>query len=553
MFSYSAAAALPPSSIFAADSAAIPDPIANLLNGSLTNIKYLVEVYPYDSTIVSQITLHPAPFSSVPSAAFTATQYGGINPVYLSDHVFITKPTDTIANVEFKPLVESPLQYDFSIWSGDTIGVNNASYGSIEVINYSGELDSIVDKSYTGRRVVIKGGYDGFNYAEYATVFDGLANEIEYDDRGIIFTISDKSLLMERALLTPIYQGTGGLEGGADIKGDMKPIALGKCFNIEPVLVDGVNLIYQCHFDSMAAVTAVFDSGVALTFDADVADITTATPSAGEYATSLATGFIKLGSTPTGRITANVQGDNDGGYVESLGGVCKRIGTKLYDYLSFPADDFTSAWDLLTDSVGIYVREQTTMRQLYDTLLNPCGAYWLFDRTGKLDARLIAFGDSGTSDLNVDIMDDRGLEMVQRITPAWKITVAYAPVFTVQNESEMAGGATEAQRQFVGNEYRFVVNEDRGVRSQYANPMERIFYTNLTDVGTANALLARMVQIYGTERRIYRGTFYELAFKVKLGDVVNLTYDRYGIGGSMLVVGIGEDARTGQTTLELFK
>ncbi len=199
------------------------------------------------------------------------------------------------------------------------------------------------------------------------------------------------------------------------------------------------------------------------------------------------------------------------------------------------------------------MRQNTTMRQLYDTLLNPCGAYWFFDRVGMLSANLVNLDAAVNKSITADLIDDRGLELIQRIVPAWRVTLGYAPVFTVQNESELAGGATAAQRQFVGNQYRLLVSEDRGVRSRYANPTERVFYSNLTDETQATALLAKLVSIYGTERKIYRGSFYELAFSVKLGDMINLTYDRYGIGGNMLVVGIGEDARTGQTILELFK
>lgn len=552
MFSYLPGSAAPGSSILDQDSHAVPDPIAGLLTGDLTNIRYLVEIYPYDKSIASNITLHPAPLSTVPGSAITAQKYGDIGTVRLSDHVFITEPDDVPSNTPFIPLVETALTYDMSVWRGDTIGLNTSSYGSIEVSNYSGELDGLVSKSFAGRRVVVKAGYDGFRYDDYATVFDGLANGLEYDDRGIILTISDRSLLMDKLIITPLYDGTGGLAGNSDLTGVMKPISLGKCFNIEPVLVDATNLIYQAHAWSMESVDAVYDAGVGLSFDADYPDITSANPGHGEYATCLATGHIKLGSTPVGRITANVQGDNDGGYVEELGAVCKRIGTKLYDYLSFHPDDYADNWGNLADSVGLYIRESATMRQLLDTLMNPCAAYWYFDRLGTLSARYINTAATSNASISTALIDTAGAEMIQQIPPAWKITVAYAPVWTVQNESEMAGAATDTQRQFVGNQYRLVTSEDRNLRGQFANPIERTFYTNLTDKADAEALLARMVSLYGKERRIYRGVGYEAAYRIRLGDVVGLSYDRYGIGGQMLVVGIGEDARTGQTSLELF-
>ncbi len=142
--------------------------------------------------------------------------------------------------------------------------------------------------------------------------------------------------------------------------------------------------------------------------------------------------------------------------------------------------------------------------------------------------------------------------MINAIPPSWKITVGYCPVWTVQKEDEMAGGATEAHRQFVGNEFRFVINEDRSVRTAYAKPIERVFLTNLTNKEDAEDLLSRLVRIYGRERKVYRGVGYEAAFRVRVGDRINLEYDRYGIGGEMLVVSVGEDAKTGRTEMELW-
>lgn len=586
MFSYVSGSELPGSSILDADDLSTSDPIATLLEGDLKNIRYLVELYPYNPEIAVDEQLHPAPFGVMAGSDIDTVTYGGIDTIYLSDHVFITEPTDEPANTPFAPMVENALTYDMSIWRGDTIGVNTASYGAIEITNYSGSLDDLVNKSLAGRRVVVKAGYEGkiiqpedeyiyededpvfegseqllveggdslntYPYSNFAIVFDGLMTGVAHDDRGIILTISDNSLLLNKQIITPLYTGAGGLDGDTDLEGVMKPIALGKCYNIEPILVDAANLIYQCHAWSMEAVDKAFDAGVELTFDEDVADITTATPGAGQYSTSLATGHIKLGSTPAGRITADVLGDNEDGYVEQLGDVCQRIGLKLYDYLSFVPDDFSDGWNSLTDSVGVYIRDTITVRQLFDSLMNPCAAYWYFDRLGRLSARLIDTTGEINSSVTDELIDTAGMEMIQDIPPAWKITVAYAPVWTVQKEDELAGAASDAQRQFAANEYRYVVNENRALRNQYANPIERIFYTNLSEKTDAEALLSKFVDLYGQERRIYRGIVYEASYRNRIGDIVNLSYDRYGVGGEMLVIGIGEDARTGQTSLELF-
>lgn len=543
--------------IFPEDDRSIPDPIWRIMSGQDTDLRYLVEVYPYSKIVENDVLLLPPPIATLPFGTAIGKVIGGETVLRLSDHQFITEPDDSVPNQYYAPLVESPLSYDISLIRGNDIGVNTPSFGAIEIANGDGSLDNLAQMNFSGRRIVVKAGYDGFKYDEYATVFDGLVNGIEYDDLGVILTVSDKGMLLDRTIITPEYSGAGGLNGNNDLAGQMMPLIFGKCFNIEPVLIDPVNLVYQAHAWSMEAFNAVYDSGVSLSFDADYSDITTATPAHGEYATCLATGHIKLGSTPLGRITADVEGDNQDGYVSTIGGICQRMAVRLYENLSFSHNDIDSdSWSKLDTEIsgdfGLYITERTTLRQLFDALLNPCLAYWYFTRFGRLSADLIDTTGVATINITDDLIDTTGVEMLSVIQPAWRIGVSYAPVWTIQKEDELAGAAPETHRTFVGNGYRMVTYEDRNIRNTHANPIERTFHTNITDKAEAEALLQRLVRIYGSERRIYRGIGYQGLFRIEVGDILNISYDRYGIGGRMVAVGVSEDAKTGKTTLELW-
>lgn len=557
MLGYTSYAGLALCGIFPEDDHSTPDPIWRITSGQDNNLRYLVEMHPYSRTIENDILLLPPPIAALPFGSPIGQVIGGETVLRLSDHHFITDPADTVPNKYYVPLVESPLSYDVSLIRGNDIGVNTPSFGAIEIANGDGSLDYMAQMNFSGRRIVVKAGYDGFKYDEYATVFDGLMNGIEYDDLGIIMTISDKGMLLDRTIITPEYTGTGGVNGNDDLVGQMKPLVFGKCFNVEPVLVDPINLVYQAHAWSMEAVTSVYDSGVALTYDADYPDIALAAPAHGEYATCLATGHIKLGSTPLGRITADVNGDNQDGYVGSVAKICQRMALRLYENLSFSPDDFdTQGWTALDDAisgdVGLYITERATLRQLFDRLLNPYLAYWYFTRFGRLSADLIDTDGAATINITEDMIDTAGVEMFSIMQPAWRIGVAYAPVWTVQKEDELAGAATEAHRTFVGNEHRMVTYEDRNIRNTHSNPIERTFYTNIVDKSEAEVLLERLIRIYGSERRIYRGVGYHGLFRVSVGDVLNVSYPRYGIAGRMVAMGVSEDAKTGKTTLELW-
>lgn len=539
------------------DDLAVADPLCRLAQVVDPQLRYLVELYPYSEDVITEAAMLPGPVGSLAFGQLMLKSKGGESGIYLSDHHFITEPDDPLPNQYYEPVVDNPIQYDMSLIRGNEVGVNSPTYGAIEITNGDGELDQLIHMSWKGRRIVVKAGVDGYQYGDYATVFDGLCNAIEFDDSSIMLTVSDKGLLLDKQIITPNYSGLGGLEGGDDLAGRMKPLVFGQCFNIEPVLLDASNLIYQVHAGSIEAFDAVFDSGVALTFDADYADINAVTPGAGTFATCKAKGVIKLGSTPLGRITANVRGDNMGGYVSKAGSICMRMAMTLYDNESFLLDMFdTEAWAAVDSAVpgaaGLYITDRQTMRQLFDALLNPCVAYWFFDRFGLLSAAIVDTVGVPTIDVGQVDLDGRGIEMVDAVPPAWRISVGYAPVWTVQAEDELAGAATDAQRSFVGNAYRLTTYENRQIRREHLQPLERTFYTNLAEKADADELLARLVRIYGQERRIYRGVRYGGLFGISIGDAVNFSYGRFGLNKPMMVMGLSEDAETASTSLELW-
>ncbi|AEP08884.1 hypothetical protein [Micavibrio aeruginosavorus] len=535
----------------------VPDPFRALLSEPDIQLRYLIELHPYDESNIVEHTWLPAPIGWLPFGYTKAKTLGGIETVYLSDMKFITEPTDTPANQYFAPVVNNPLQFDFSILRGEEFGISSPSFGAIQIQNGNGDFDYLAGLSWKGRRIVVKAGGPSFKYSQFTTVFDGLCNAIEFDDDVITLTIRDNGLKIDQDIVSATYDGTGGLEGGDDLSGKMKPLLYGEAFNIEPVLVDPVNLIYQIHAGPMMGVDAVYDKGALLAFDEDVTDIAEAAPDAGKYATSLSSGFIKLGSTPAGRITADAHGDSAGGYVSSAADIARRLVMTKLGIQSFSATEIDgAAFNRLDDEIpgamGLYITEKAPIRNFLDALINPCGAYWNFGRTGMLTAGYVDDPGVEIATINASNIDTSGIEAPAPISPAWRISVAYAPAWVVQKEDELAGSATDGYRTFVGQDYRTVVSEDRSVRTRNAQAVERVFYTTLADKADAESLLARLVRIYGVERKIYRVPSYGTLFRLYVGDPVKLEYPRFNINKNLSVVGISEDAETNQTTLELW-
>jgi hypothetical protein len=157
--------------------------------------------------------------------------------------------------------------------------------------------------------------------------------------------------------------------------------------NVTPAQINATNLVYQVHDGAVNAIPAVYDFGYALPTpgtvgpDADYASyaaLIAATISNGHYATCKALGLFRLGSTPAGAVTCDVQGDSGGtgGYVTDTASIVRRIIAvsaplvDLVDEGSFLA--LTAAQGAV---VGYYIGldENKSVRQAADDLLAASG------------------------------------------------------------------------------------------------------------------------------------------------------------------------------------
>ena len=131
--------------------------------------------------------------------------------------------------------------------------------------------------------------------------------------------------LFSNNILTAVYAGTGGAEGGADLKNQVKPLALGWAKNVEPVLIDTTNNVFQFSaYGAIEAVTTLFERGS--DFGASQGDYATyaalvaATIPAGKWGTCLAAGMIRLGAPAYGVITGDIKGHKVGATTPRLSG-----------------------------------------------------------------------------------------------------------------------------------------------------------------------------------------------------------------------------------------
>ncbi|MDB5490364.1 MAG: hypothetical protein JWO78_213 [Micavibrio sp.] len=536
----------------------VADPFQILLQSPDIQLMYLIELKPYDPAKMSSFADYgPYGTNSFCDSGFTFS--GGVSNVFLSDRGFITEPSDAPANQYFSARVENSFQMDISILTGTSFGdQGQPSYGSITIQNGDGELDALQSYYWEGRPITIKTGSLDFRYGQFATILQGQCNSIDVTDDQIIISITDNSLRLDQNLDVNLYKGTGGLEGSSDLNGKPKPLTFGEVYNIEPVLVNAATLVYQVHDGSILSVDAVRDRGVALTLSGDVSDITASAPPPGGYYTQLSAGLIRLGSTPGGVITADVHGDNAGGYVNTVGDIAQRIVKTRLGYRSLSSSEIDGGtFNTLSVEVGpcgAFLPETVSGRVVLDSLIRPALGFWTFSRQGVMIAGIIDAPGTPIFTIGPDMIDDQGVELVANIPTAEIIKVGYRPSWTVQTPTDIASGATDAIKTFVTEDYRYLSSKDLSARAQNAQLVEQVVQTTLALQADAERLLTRMKRVYGQPRKLYRLTVYGLYFRLFVGNTVNLTYPRHGLdaGKNMLVTRVADDAETNSTILELW-
>lgn len=166
-------------------------------------------------------------------------------------------------------------------------------------------------------------GVGSYPYAnDIALLCEGQVSKFEKEGDKIKLRVDPQDRADRTNVLTLEYAGTGGAEGGADKKGTLKPWVFGYAKNVEPILINEDDNIYQFSgYGPIQAISALYEKassfGASFGDYANYAALLAAAVPEGRWATCLAEGLIKLGAPQYGVITGDVQG-------HLVSGVCIR-------------------------------------------------------------------------------------------------------------------------------------------------------------------------------------------------------------------------------------
>ena len=483
-----------------------------------------------------------------PAAEAVTTLYVGTDGV-------TTGPADTPAHTNFEPILQDPGYFARSIYSGHKLGGRSLPDRGRMVLVNTGEFDDWLAYHWDGRGVTLYAGAAGDAWADFEVVFDGLAGELEYSRNAIELPLRDKADLIDKLVQDTLFAGTGGNEGGDDLKDKPKPVCLGEVYNAVPVLVDSTNWVYQVNDGPIDAVSAVYDNGKQLTLTTD-------------YTVDLANGRLTLVSAASGLITADIKGDKTGGvYAASAGAVARRLVTK-YAGLADPGDLDTAAFSALdtatTAPVGLYLgTSAVNLADTLDQVVWSVGGFWGYTRAGLLTVGRIEDPAGRSADLVLDEIDlNKGSLLRDAFgKPHWRERLNYKRAWAVQLPDSLDAAATDTYKDFVAQEYRTSAAEDPDIKADGAgmgghpgaldpDPEN----TLLADKTDADNEAARRLTLTGKRRDLFHVSVKTQGLTVSVAAVVTLTHSRFGLsaGKNLLLVGAREDAWRNQVDLDLW-
>jgi len=487
---------------------------------------------------------------------------------------FLTGPADTPANTFYAPRLKQAASLRTDMFADrTTAGRNRPGYGEAKLDNLDGELDGLDDAyAFDGRRLTIRLGEEGGIYpTDFPITFTATIESVELTADALIFVFRDRLTELDKPLVTEAYLGNNalpaGLEGLADIAGNQKPRGYGTVKNMTPVLVNTARLIHET--GPCASVTAVYDKGVALTKGADYtsqSQMESTAPTSGQFRAWPAGGYFRLGSSPVGKITADVTYSST---ITSAAKIAEQIalaaGVASGD---ITAADITALHADNSAPIGLAVTDSETAVACLDRVLGSVGAWYGFDALGKLRMGRLEL-PAGTPAVVFD--QDRIISLSRDTSndpwkgqPVWRVSLTYDVNETPQNDSDLGGDKTSptdpvgglTRRAWLATETRTAQISDASVKTNHPFAPELSRATLFRNIADADAEATRLMDME-TGRDLFLATVridQDWLTLVDLGTVVELSHRRYGLSVGRLFTVIGQDidAATGLAQLTLW-
>jgi hypothetical protein len=423
--------------------------------------------------------------------------------------------------------------------------------GEISLRNDDGALNEVAgDWTMAGRPAVIRRGPHRqprrAGYQEFGRVADlRITSAALSDANRIRIGLREAASDLQVPVSTP-YAGTGGLEGDANLSGQLRPMLYGVKRQIPPVALLANQEIRQVSGRPLSAVFGVRDRGSELTPFGDypsLSALSSAPLFAGGYATCLTEGLIRTASTPQGQLTVDAVGAGD----TSHGGIALALlrgpGGQLEERL-VPAG-FTAQ----PAGAAGFLWSSGTVASALDEVMAACAGWWGSDRLGRIVAGRLRQPDS----VGPEVTFARWMLQAEPaeqggVAPRWRQRVAYRRLETVQSATDLAGIASEdpALVAAYGTAQQVAIAFDTAITLAFPSATDaEPLPSGFDDQADAQALAAELLALHGVRRRRWRLSLGRWGHLVDLGAVVAVDHPR--LAGRNWIVIASEEAGDDKT------
>lgn len=353
-------------------------------------------------------------------------------------------------NQVWAPAMVQPPVLRITLWDGAFASTVSAAQAGMQ-INLAGPALRIwpnIDRyAWAGAKVEIYAA-DPDTAWPWPKVFAGKVATYSNPARTLALSIQIDTEPFQANVLTSTYAGTGGAEGGADLTGRVKPLVLGWARNVEPVLINAVDSVFQFSgYGPIEEVTTLFERGSA--FGASVGDFASyaalvgASIAPGKWGTCLAQGLIRLGAPPFGVITGDIKGHEVSGTTPRLTGAVMSalagiagINTSLIDTASLAALDTAVPYP-----INLVIDAQVPFLEIAQRLALPCNAQAGVGLDGRLFAARIDL--AGTTQVTLHAQGKRKPLVTESreeyvSPPFWRTVIGANRSWRVHSAEEIA-------------------------------------------------------------------------------------------------------------------
>lgn len=321
---------------------------------------------------------------------------GMAKTLHFSNAAFVSAGTDSPAHTPYYPFIIGEVQFERSLNEVFT-GLSVSKTSDIDLI-LRPITESLLTKAIYGQPIRIYMGDKSWPKADFKQIIAGLCDGVMPEQTKIRLKFRDAADVLKTPLLTARYASGTAAE-------QLKPLCLGRCFNIQPVLIDAAIHKYQFSSGPSQAVTAVRFNGSVV-------------PSS-YYTVNLTDSTITFTTFPNGDVTMDVDG-------LKVGGIWLQTAADFIGHIASMRGLTVVCSGLPAHMLGLYLTTDISTDQVMDEICSSVGGYWFFDRLGQF--KVMAFnGVPAVAD--VQLTKDQtvyGTKKIRRvINPLHSLTLGY--------------------------------------------------------------------------------------------------------------------------------